>query len=234
MEPTAVGMPELPLDEGWRVLQPEDLLSAEGADEPDQDGGITALLVVPAGVFSALDELARRHVLGTLRGRPALVCGLPLERAGRLVRLLGRVRVALRRVGLHAGEPGDGVLHAVVGMPPGSTHYFSAVALEHELRRAGLQVSSVGLRASDRGPIVCARTKSGCGRTRDVAVAHVGVGHFHVRQHMLMRQACGCACIPHQSPCHARFLPVYRWCICYQGLSRDRRRVHAVLKPFRD
>ena len=143
------------------MLNAEDLLPGGSSGEPHQEKGAAAPLVVPAGVFSALDKAGRRRVLATLHERPVLVCGLPLECSGRLVRLLGRVRMALTRARLHAGEPGDGVLHAVVGMPPGPTHYFSTTDLVCELQQAGLLVSSAGLRASDCGPIVCAQAGPG-------------------------------------------------------------------------
>jgi len=158
MELTVGGIPELPLDEGWRVLQPEDLFSAEGVGEVGQGVGTAAPLVVPAGVFSALEEGRRRQVLVALRGRRALVCALPLQRAGRLVRALGHVRGALAHAGVQAGEPGDGVLHAVVGAPPGMAHYFSLASLAGEMERAGVEVDKVELRPSDWSLIVCART----------------------------------------------------------------------------
>ena len=158
MEVTAGGTPELPAVEGWRVLRPADLSSAEGAGEPSEGAGSAAPLVVPAGIFSALDEARRGQVLASLRGRRALVCALPLERAGRLVRALGRVRGTLARVGVRVGAPGDGLLHAVVGAPPGVTHYFSGAALAAELKRAGMEVGRVESRPSDWGPIICART----------------------------------------------------------------------------
>lgn len=158
MEPTAGGIPELSLDEGWRVLQPEDLLPGGEIGRSEHDESAMVPVVVPAGVFSALAAPERRRVLVTLRGRPALVCGLPLEAAGRLVRVLGRVRRMLRRVGLRAGEPGDGVVHAVAEAPRGLAHYFSAAALAGEMERAGVEVEKVELRGSEWGPIVCART----------------------------------------------------------------------------
>jgi hypothetical protein len=161
MEPTAGGIPDLSLGEGWRVLQPEDLLPGGDIDRADRDEGAVVPLVVPAGVFSALAAPERRRVLATLRGRPALVCGLPLESAGRLVRLLGRVRRWLTRVGVRAGEPGDGVVHAVAKAPPGMAHYFSGAGLAGEMEGAGVEVEKVELRRSDWGPIVCARTVSG-------------------------------------------------------------------------
>lgn len=160
MEPTAGGIPDLSLDEGWRVLRPEDLLRGGDIDRADRDEAAVVPLVVPAGVFSALAAPERRRVLATLRGRPALVCGLPLESAGRLVRLLGRVRRWLTRVGVRAGEPGDGVVHAVAKAPPGMAHYFSGAGLAGEMERAGVDVEKVELRRSDWGPIVCARTVS--------------------------------------------------------------------------
>jgi len=158
MELSTGGVPELPPDEGWRVLEPEDLFRAHVVGDLDLGLGITAPLAVPAGVFSALDEATRRQILCALRGRRGLVCALPLERAGRLVRVLGRLRGALARVGVHVGEPGDGVLHAVAGAPPGLAHYFSAASLRREMVRGGVEVHEVELRASDWSVIVCACT----------------------------------------------------------------------------
>ena len=77
MEVTAGGKPELPLSEGWHVLRPEDLSSAERAGELTDGVGAAGPLAVPAGVFSALDEARRRQVLASLLGRRALVCALP-------------------------------------------------------------------------------------------------------------------------------------------------------------
>ena len=159
MVPTAAGIPSLPGEESWRVLQPEELLPAGGIAASDQEDA-AAPLIVPAGVFSALDKARRRQLLACLRGRPALVCGLPLESAGRLVRVLGRVRRALARVGVRAGQPGDGVVHAVGGAPPGLAHYFSGASLTSELAEMGLEVSAAEFRASDWGMVVCSRTGS--------------------------------------------------------------------------
>ena len=51
-------------------------------------------------------------------------------------------------------------------------HYFSAAALAAELERAGMEVGRVESKPSDWGPFVRSHRHD----------------HFHVRQHMLMRQ----------------------------------------------
>jgi len=115
--------------------------SSSLAATPDTSRGVHGLkgerVVVPAGIYSRLPPTERRRVLERLAGRDVEVWAYAMPVAGRVVRVTAKVRRALGRLGLPAGNPGDAWLAPLNGLGPGFIHYFTQAELQREVESAG-------------------------------------------------------------------------------------------------